>query len=147
MDPALAALGPRGSFGRLSLWAKDLPLPDLRAAVLSATELTEKFEEGRRILQRRTGADEPVFPVAATAANQRPVLRPQDVAVLEFEVAGVATAGDGYRVFAYSPTGVLNAYRPGDRLADGTVTSIDSTDVVLETDNGPLRLPVAPLLR
>jgi hypothetical protein len=147
MDPALAALGPRGSFGRLSLWAKDLPLPDLRAAVLSATELTEKFEEGRRILQRRTGADEPVFPVAATAANQRLVLRPQDVAVLEFEVAGVATAGDGYRVFAYSPTGVLNAYRPGDRLADGTVTSIDSTDVVLETDNGPLRLPVAPLLR
>ncbi|HEY6554450.1 MAG TPA: hypothetical protein VI669_13920, partial [Vicinamibacteria bacterium] len=147
MDPALAALGPQGSFGRLSLWAKDLPLPDLRAAVLSAAELTEKFEEGRRILQRRTGADEPVFPVAATASSRRLVLRPQDVAVIEFEVAGVATAGDGYRVFAYSPTGVLNAYRPGDRLADGSVVSVDSTDVVLETDDGPLRLPVGPLLR
>jgi len=147
MDPALAALGPQGSLGRLSLWAKDLPLPDLRAAMLSAGDLTEKFEEGRRILQRRTGADEPVFPVASTASSRRLVLRPQDVAVLEFEIAGVATAGDGYRVFAYAPTGVLNEYRPGDRLADGTIRSVESTDVVLETDNGPLRLPVAPLSR
>ena len=147
MDPALAVLGPQGSLGRFSLWAKDLSLPDLRAALLSAGELTEKFEEGRRILQRKTGADEPVFPVAGSATDRRLVLRPQDLAVLEFEIAGVATAGDGYRVFAYSPTGVLNAYRPGDRLADGVVTSVESTDVVLETDDGPVQLLVAPLSR
>jgi hypothetical protein len=144
MDPGLATLGPQGSLGRFSLWAKDLPLPDLRAALLSAVDLTEKFEEGRRILQRKTGADEPVFPVAGAPGERRLVLRPQDLAVLEFEVAGVATAGDGYRVFAYSPNGVLNAYRAGDRLADGLVTSVESTDVTLETDDGPLRLPIPP---
>jgi hypothetical protein len=147
MDPALAVLGPQGSLGRFSLWAKDLPLPDLRAALLSAAELTEKFEEGRRILQRKTGADDPVFPVAGTPSDRRLVLRPQDLAVQEFEIAGVATAGDSYRVFAYSPTGVLNAYRAGDRLADGVVTSVESTDVVLETDDGPLQLLVTPLSR
>jgi hypothetical protein len=147
MDPGLAVLGPQGSLGRFSLWAKDLPLPDLRAALLSAGGLTEKFEEGRRILQRKSRADEPVFPVAGTAVDRRLVLRPQDLAVLEFEIAGVATAGDGYRVFAYSPTGVLNAYRAGDRLADGVVTSVDSTDVVLETDDGPVQLLVSPLSR
>jgi hypothetical protein len=146
MDPGLAVLGPQGSLGRFSLWAKDLPLPDLRAALLSAAGLGEKFEEGRRILQRKTGADDPVFPVAGTATERRLVLRPKDLAVLEFEIAGVATAGDGYRVFAYSPTGVLNAYRAGDHLADGVVTSVESTDVVLETDNGPVQLlvPMTP---
>jgi hypothetical protein len=147
MDPALAALGPQGGFGRFSLWAKDLPLPDLRAALLSAMGMSEKFEEGRRILQRKTGADDPVFPVAGNGTDRKLVLRPQDLAVLEFEVAGVATAGDGYRVFAYSPTGTLNAYRAGDRLADGLVTSVESTDVVLETDDGPLQFLVSPLSR
>jgi hypothetical protein len=147
MDPGLAALGPQGSLGRFSLWAKDLPLPDLRAALLSAAELNEKFEEGRRILHRKTGADDPVFPVAGTGSDRRLVLRPQDLAVLEFEIAGVATAGDGYRVFAYSPTGVLNAYRAGDRLADGVVTSVESTDVTLDTDDGPVQLLVTPLAR
>jgi hypothetical protein len=145
MDPGLAVLGPQGSLGRCSLWAKDLPLPDVRAALLSAAGLTEKFEEGRRMLQRKTGADEPVFPVAGTSNDRRLVLRPQDLAVMEFEIAGVATAGDGYRVFAYSPTGVLNAYRAGDRLADGVVKSVESTDVVLDTDDGPLQLLVSPL--
>jgi hypothetical protein len=49
--------------------------------------------------------------------------------------------------FAYSPSGALNAYRAGDPLADGIITSVDSTDVVLETDEGALRVPLAPLLR
>jgi hypothetical protein len=147
MDPALAVLGPQGSLGRFSLWAKDLPLPDLRAALLSAGALNEKFEEGRRILHRKSGADDPVFPVAGSGTDRRLVLRPKDLAVLEFEIAGVATAGDGYRAFAYSPTGVLNAYRAGDHLADGVVTSVESTDVVLETDDGPLQLLVSALPR
>src|SRR5262249_49882936 len=47
MDPSLATLGPQGSLGRFSLWARDLPLPDLRASLLSAVDLTEKYEEGR----------------------------------------------------------------------------------------------------
>jgi hypothetical protein len=144
MDPGLAVLGPQGSLGRFSLWAKDKPLPDLRAALLSAVELTEKLEEGRRVLRRKTGADDPVAPVAASQDRRRLVLRPQDLTVLEFEVAGVATAGDGYVAFAYLPTGMLQAYKPGDRLADAVVTSVDSTDVVAETDDGPLRLLVPP---
>jgi hypothetical protein len=145
MDPALAALGPQGSLGRCSLWARDLPLPDLRAALLSAVDLNEKFEEGRRVLTRKTGSDEPVFPVAGTPDERHLVLRAQDLAVLEFDLSGVATAGNGYLAFAYSPTGTLNGYRPGDKLADGVVTTIESTDVVIETDDGPLRLLVAPL--
>jgi hypothetical protein len=147
MDPGLAALGPQGSLGRCSLWAKDLPLPDLRAALLSAVGLGERFEEGRRILSRRSASDEPVFPVAAANDERHLVLRPQDLAVLEFEVAGVGTGGGGYLAFAYSPTGVLNAYRPGDKLADGVVSSVESTDVVVDTDDGPLRLMVTPLAK
>jgi hypothetical protein len=66
---------------------------------------------------------------------------------MEFELAGVASAGDTWIAFAYSPTGVLNAYRPGDRLADGVIKSVESTDVVIETDEGPVRYPLAPLGR
>jgi hypothetical protein len=146
MDPGLAALGPQGGLGKCSLWARDLPLPDLRAALLSAVGLNERFEEGRRVLFRKTASDEPVFPVAGSPDDHL-VLRPQDLAVLEFELSGVGTSGNGYLAFAYSPTGMLSAYRPGDKLADGVVTSVESTDVVIDTDDGPLRLPVTPLAK
>lgn len=146
MDPGLAALGPQGTLGKCSLWARDLPLPDLRAALLSAVGLSERYEEGRRVLFRKTATDEPVFPVAGTPDDHL-VLRPQDLAVLEFELSGVGTSGNGYLAFAYSPTGMLSAYRPGDKLADGVVTSVESTDVVIDTDDGPLRLTVTPLAK
>jgi hypothetical protein len=147
MDPSLAALGPQGFLGRISLWAKDLPVASLRAAVLDAVGLTERMEEGRRILSRRVGSEEPVFPVAGTPPERRLVLRPKDLAVLEFELAGVASAGEAWTAYAYSPTGALNAYRAGDALADGILKSVDSTDIVIETDEGPLRLPIVPLLK
>ena len=102
MEPGLAALGPPGSLGRFSLWAQDVPLLDLRAAVLEAAGLSEHFEEGRRILERKTGADEALAPVAGTSPERRLALAPEDLAVLEFELAGVASAGDGYR--SPSPT-------------------------------------------
>jgi hypothetical protein len=57
----------------------------------------------------------------------------------------VASAGNTWFAVAYSPTGVLDAYKPGDALADGIVKSVDSTDAVLETDEGPIRLTVPPL--
>jgi hypothetical protein len=64
---------------------------------------------------------------------------------MEFELAGVASSGDGWVAFAYSPTGSLDAYKPGDSLADAVVKSVDSTDAVLETEEGPVRLTVPPL--
>ena len=145
MDPSLAALGPQGFLGRVSLWAKDLPVGDVRTAVLDAAGLSERTEEGRRILERGPGADDPVFPVAGAPPERRLVLRPQDLSVLEFELSGLAAAGDDWVALTYSPTGALNAYRAGDRLADGVIRSVDSTDLVIDTDDGPVRLAIAPL--
>jgi hypothetical protein len=147
MDPALAALGPPGILGRVSLWAKDVPVLDLRASLLEATGLVERIEEGRRLLSRNTGSEEVLQPVAGSASERRLVLGPQELAVMEFELAGVASSGDGFLAFAYSPTGTLDAYKPGDPLADAVVKSVDSTDAVLETEEGPVRLTIAPLPR
>ena len=145
MEPGLAALGPAGSLGRVSLWARDVPVLDLRAAVLEGVGLHERIEEGRRILERKPGSEEALAPVAGTSPERRLVLGPEDLAVMEFELAGLASAGDTWIAFAYSPTGTLNAYRPGDRLADGIVKSVESTDVVIETDEGPVRFTIPPL--
>jgi hypothetical protein len=145
IDPGLATLGPPGFLGRLSVWASGVPLLDLRAAVLDAVGLVEHIEEDRRVLGRVTGSGQPPVPVAGSAAERRLRLRPEDIAVLEFEVAGVASNGAGWLAFAYSPTGQLHAYRPGDRLFDAIVRSIESTDLVLETSEGPLRLALPPL--
>jgi hypothetical protein len=145
IDPGLATLGPPGFLGRLSVWASGVPLLDLRAVVLDAVGLVEHIEEDRRVLERVTGSGQPPVPVAGSATERRLRLRPEDIAVLEFEVAGVASNGAGWLAFAYSPTGQLHAYRPGDRLFDAIVRSIESTDVVLETSEGPLRLALPPL--
>jgi len=66
--------------------------------------------------------------------------------VSEFALAGVAAVNDDWVAFAYSPLGALHAYRPGARLADGTVRTVQSTDVLLATDEGELRvvLPTIP---
>ena len=147
MEPGLAALGPQGFLGRVSLWAREAPVLDLRALVLEAVGLSERIEEGRRILERAPGSGETLAPVAGTSPERRLVLGPQELSVMEFELAGLASAGDGWMALAYSPTGALNAYRPGDRLADGVVRSVQSTDVVIETDEGPVRYTLAPLGR
>jgi hypothetical protein len=140
IDPGLAALGPPGFLGRLSVWASGVPLLDLRAEVLAATGLVERVEEERRVLDRATGTGQAPVPVASRAREPRLTLRPDELAVLEFELSGVASDGGGWLAFAYSPTGQLHAYRAGDALADALVRSIRSTDVVLETSEGPLRI-------
>jgi len=124
-----------------------VPLLDLRASLLEAAGLQERLEEGRRIVERHPGADDRLLPVAGSVPDRRLILEPADIAVLEFELSGVASAGTTWMSFAYSPTGALNAYRVGDHLADGIIKSIDSTDVVIETDEGPLRLAVAATAR
>lgn len=145
VDPSLAALGPQGPLGRVSLWAKDVAVADLRAAVLESAGLTERFEESRRILEQRPGSDEPVVPVAGAAPDPRLALRPQDLALLEFDLAGVAGTGEQWVAVAYSPTGALNVYATGAKLADALVRSVDSTDAVLDTDDGPVRFVLAPM--
>src|SRR4029450_5948775 len=90
----------------------------------------------------------PAAPVPVARADDEPrlSLRREELSVLEFQLAGVAAAGDAFVAFAYSPTGQLYAYRPGDRLADGQIRSVDSTDVLIETDEGPFRIPLPPLV-
>lgn len=144
-DASYAALGPPGLLGRASLWIANAPLPDVRALLLAAAGLSERVEEGQRVLQRAGGGDEAPAPVAATSAERRLELSPHELTVGEFEVAGVGTGGQGYVSFAHSPTGRLLAYRAGDALADGKVREVQSTDVLIDTDEGPTRLVVAPL--
>jgi hypothetical protein len=144
LDPTLAALGPPGTLGRASLWASDASLSGLRDAILGVAGLAERFEEDRRLLEHKPSGEETLVPVAGEAPERRIVLRPIDLTVAEFELAGVASSGDAWTAFAYAPTGRLNVYKVGDRLADGSISAINSTDVVLETDDGPLRVLLPP---
>jgi hypothetical protein len=145
VDASLATLGPPGFLGRVSVWTKDAPLVAVRSAVLDTVGLTERTEEDRRVVERRGGGGEAPVPVARAGPEPRLSLRREELTVLEFQLAGVASAGESFVAFAHAPTGQLYAYRPGDRLADGIVRAIETTDVLLETEEGPLRLPLPPL--
>ncbi|HSD28379.1 MAG TPA: hypothetical protein VLL75_13845 [Vicinamibacteria bacterium] len=145
VDPSLATLGPPGFLGRVSVWTKDAPLVAVRSAVLDAAGLTERTEENRRIVERRGGSVDAAAPVARAGPEPRLSLRREELTVLEFQLAGVAAAGDSFVAFAHAPTGQLHAYRPADRLADGIVRAIETTDVLLETEEGPLRLALPPM--
>jgi hypothetical protein len=144
IDPDLATLGPPGPLGRLSVWASGVAVGELRRQVLAAAGLTERVEGERRVLERPTGgAAEPV-PIAGGPLERRLTLGPEEIAVLEFELAGVASAGADWLAFAYSPSGQLHSYRVGDPLADALVRAIQSTDVLIETSEGPLRIGLSP---
>lgn len=145
VDPALAVLGPPGFLGRVSVWTRDVPLMAVRAAVLDAVGLTERTEGDARLVERETGTKDAPAPVARTGSEPRLTLRPEELTFDEFELAGVASAGGSFVAFAYSPTGRLNAYRPGNRLADALVRSVEATDILLETTEGPLQISVPPL--
>ena len=67
-------------------------------------------------------------------------MRADELSLSEFQLAGIASAGQGWIAFAYAPNGVLNAYRRNDRLADGITTEVQSTDVMITTEEGPLRI-------
>lgn len=145
VDASLGALGPPGFLGRVSVWTRDAPLLVVRSAVLETAGLTERIEQDRRVVERRSGAGDAPSPVARGGGEPRLVLRPRDLTVREFQLAGVASAGESFVAFAYAPTGQLYAYRAGDRLADGVVRAVESTDVLLDTEEGPLRIPLPPL--
>ena len=46
-------------------------------------------------------------------------------------------------MLVYSPAGALYSYKAGDRLADGVVSAVESTDVLLQTEEGPVRIPIS----
>jgi hypothetical protein len=145
-DPTLASAAPRNALGRVTVWTKDALLTDLRATVLDAAGLSERQEEGRRVLFRPDAPQEPAVPLADLPTDRRLVMRPQDLALSEFQVAGVVAAGGAWTALAYLPTGTLGVYRVGDRLADATVTEVHSTDVLLAADEGEVRLTLPPLV-
>ena len=146
-QPSLPTLAPQGSLGRFSVWARDMAAGDLRSALLAAAGLDERVEESRRVLVRRDGSEDALVPLAeGIAPDVGPVLRAQDLTVMEFALAGLASpSGEGWLAFAYTPAGTLGSYRAGDRLADGAIKAVESTDVTLETDEGLLTLPLEPL--
>ena len=126
-DPS--APPPPRSGGHISLWASEAHVADVRAAVLQMA----------RLAGAPSGDGDP--PPAAPASTERRLLvRADELSMSEFQLAGVASAGQGWTAFAYSPTGVLNAYKRGGRLADGTTSEVQSTDVMITTEEGPLRI-------
>jgi hypothetical protein len=148
-DPGSATEAPPGSLGRISIWARDVNAFALRAAVLEAAGLAERTVEGRRIVERAQATAETTAqttaPIASTG-GRRLSLGPADASVSEFALAGVAAVNDEWVAFSYSPLGTLQAYRSGARLSDGVVRTVQSTDVLLGTDEGDLRvfLPTIP---
>ena len=146
IDPALASLGPPGPLGRVSVWVRDVPVGLVRAAVLESARLAERVEDGQRILSREGAAADPV-PVAQAGPSRRFALGADEISVSEFALSGVALGPAARLAVAYSSLGELCTYRPGERLADGSVASVDSTDVVLETEEGGIRVPLEPLAR
>jgi hypothetical protein len=146
-NPDLVALGPAGSLGRLSLWAKDVSVSALRTAVLQAAGLAEQVEEEARVVTPAQGGQpEELAPIVAQE-EEALTLGAQELSVEEFELSGVASIGSDWVALAYSPAGALYLYRAGDRLANGTVRSVQSTDVVLDTEEGPFRIMLPELGR
>jgi hypothetical protein len=123
-DPSLAN-ETRELPGRVTLWAREVPAVDLRSAVLEAVGASGSPE---------------LTPGGATAAPRRLELRPEELAVEEFELSGLVSADGRWTALVYSPAGTLYVYRAGDRLANGTVSAVESTDVLLQTEEGPLRV-------
>jgi hypothetical protein len=145
--PPLAAMAPAGSLGRLSLWTREAPATEVRAIVLQAAGLVERVVDEGRLLERPGGNAETLTPIAGQGVSRRLVMRPQELAVEEFVLAGIALSADKRLALAYSPTGALYSYAPGDRLANGLVEAVESTDVLLNTEEGPLRLALPDLPR
>ncbi len=139
-EPSYAALGPQ-NLSRLSLFVRDAAIDDVRRAVLAVLDLGETREEGTRLL-RIHGQQGETGPIAASTLG-RVIFRARDLTVEEMALAGIGRSGDEFTAFAYSPLGEIVALRLGDVLADGAVASLDSSGVLIDTSEGPVRISLA----
>ena len=141
-EPAYAALGPPG-LSRVSVFAREALIGDVRRAVLAALGLEETREENARVLKfRGTGGE--VGPVAATTAA-RIVFRARDLTVEEMALAGIGKSADELVAFVYAPLGEIVALRLGDTLADGVIAGLDANGVLIDTAEGPVRISLATI--
>jgi len=132
---------PAGDLGRISIWARNVSVDALRAAVLDSAGLVETMEEDRHVV-RTAGATGTPSPVTTGMPERRLTVEPAGLASLELTLSGLALAPEGWVALAYSPSGALFRYKRGDRIADATVSAVESTDVQIETDEGPVRVPL-----
>lgn len=141
-EPAYVALGPPG-LPRLSVFAREAPIADLRRAALAALHLDDLREDGVRVLRSPTRPGEP-GPITASP-NGRVFFRARDLAVDEMALAGIGRSGDEFVAFVYSPLGEIVALRVGDVLADGVIASLDANAALVDTAEGPVRISLATI--
>jgi hypothetical protein len=137
---ARATWAPPGDLGRVSIWAKDTPVDALRAAVLEAAALTETTADDHRVVRPAGSTEGTPAPVTTGPVFRRLLLQPAALTTVELSLAGVALLPEGWTALAYSPSGALFRYKRGDRIADAAIAEVQSTDVLLETEEGPYRL-------
>jgi hypothetical protein len=139
-EPAYAALGPSGLL-KVSIFARDARVEDVRRATLSALKLEESIEEDVRLL-RFPGRAAEAGPIAASGIE--PVIfRARDLTVDELALAGIGRSAGEFVAFAYSPLGEIVALRLGDTLADGGIAALDENGVLVDTSEGPVRISLA----
>lgn len=139
-EPAYAALGPPG-LAKVSLFAREAPVSDVRRAVLLALGLDETREENARVLKLRERAGD-IGPIAATTAA-RVIFRARDLTVEEMALAGIGKSAGELVAFVYAPLGEIVALRLGDTLADGVIAGLDPNGVLIDTAEGPVRISLA----
>lgn len=139
-EPAFVSLGPPG-LSKVSVFAREAPIGELRRAVLAALHLEDMREDGVRVLRSPTRPGEPG---AITASpNGRVFFRARDLAVDEMALAGIGRSGDEFVAFVYSPLGEIVALRVGDVLADGVIAAIEANAALVDTAEGPVRISLA----
>lgn len=141
-EPAYAALGPSG-LSKLSVFAREAPINDVRRAVLAALGLEETREENARLLRSQGSAGD-VGPIAATTPV-RVVFRAHDLTVDEMALAGIGRSADELVAFVYTPLGEVVALRLGDTLSDGVIAGLDANGVLIDTAEGPVRISLATI--
>lgn len=139
-EPSFVSLGPPG-LAKVSVFAREAPVADLRAAVLAALRLEESREDGARVLRSPLRPGEP-GPITASSVS-RVFFRARDLSVDEMALAGIGRAGDEFVAFVYSPLGEIVALRAGDVLADGVIASLDAGAALVDTAEGPVRISLA----
>ena len=141
-DLSYASLGP-ASLPKVSVFAREALLSDLRRAALGAAGLEESREENARVLRYRNKPSE-VAPLAQAAAG-RIFFRARDLAVSELVLCGIGRLEEEMTAFVYSPLGEVVSLKVGDALADGFIAAVESSSILIDTSEGPVRISIATL--